>query len=153
MLTGVLVVRTKERTPDAWLKLAACDQLAGGKFQPSNMNRKWRMAEKADKSSRSNVECFNSGEDNFLLKNASSNHVSSVNCCKTPPTWVSEASTAREMTAPGVGCTRLEQDANPTLPVTKAALADSDQTNIFRFPPSKSVNGCKVPAIPGRNLR
>jgi hypothetical protein len=30
---------------------------------------------------------------------------------------------------------------------------DSDQTNVLGFPRNKSVNGCKVPAIPGRNLR
>jgi hypothetical protein len=61
---------------------------------------------------------------------------------------VSDASTARDMVAPGVGCTSLVQEAYATLPAIKAALADSDQTNVLGFPRSKSVNGCKVPAIP-----
>jgi len=126
------------------------------KLRPSKTYRKCRMAAKAAQSSRANVEYFDSGEDNFLLKKARGNHKPLVSCCNTPPTWVSEASTAREMVAPGVGCTSLVQDANAALPAMKAALADSDQTNVLGFPRIKYVKGYKVTEIPaeifGKNL-
>ncbi len=110
------------------------------------------MAAKAAKSSLSKVEYFNSVELSFLLKKARGNQDPWVNCCKTPPTCVSDASTASDMTAPGVGCTSFVQFAKAALPEVKAASALSDHSNVLGLPRSKSVNGFRVPAIPGKNL-
>jgi hypothetical protein len=98
------------------------------------------------------VEYFNSGELSFLLKKASGNHEPWFNCCNTPPICVSDASTARETIAPGVGCTNLVHAANAALPAVKTDWVDPDQTNVFGLPRNKSVNSLSVPAIPGKNL-
>jgi hypothetical protein len=63
--------------------------------------------------------------------------------------WVSEASVASDMTAPGRGCAREVAAARAALAALKAAAAFSDHTSVFGLPRSRSVNGWSVPAIPG----
>src|SRR5450830_1977197 len=82
------------------------------KFRPSSKYRKWRMALKAANSSLSNVLYFSSAVVNFLLKKARGLQDPLSNCCKTPPTCVSEASTAKESTEFGLGCARTVQSFN-----------------------------------------
>ena len=59
------------------------------------------MARKAASSSRSKVEYHVSVADDFLLKKARGAQDPSSNCCKTAPTYVAEASTARARVAEG----------------------------------------------------
>jgi hypothetical protein len=74
------------------------------KFLPSKTKRKWRTAEKAANNSRSKVEYLTSAEESFLLKNARGDQEPELDsCCKTPPTCESEASTAKDIVAPGEG--------------------------------------------------
>ena len=111
------------------------------------------MAENAANNSLSKVEYLTSAEFSFLLKKAKGDQEPDPdNCCKTPPTCVSEASTAKEIVASGVGWTRTVQFASAALPAMNAAAAESDHNNFLGLPRSKSVNGCRTPAIPGKNL-
>jgi hypothetical protein len=76
--------------------------------------------------------------------------VAFATCCTLP---ISEASVADEMTAPGRGWTSAVAATRAALAAQKAAAARSDQTSVFGFPRSRSVNGWSVPAIPGRKRR
>src|SRR5450830_1372048 len=82
------------------------------KFRPSSRYRKWRMALKAANSSLSKVLYFSSAVDSFLLKKARGRQDPLSNCCKTPPTCVSEASTAKESNEFGLGCAKIVQSFN-----------------------------------------
>jgi hypothetical protein len=111
------------------------------------------MAANTASSSRSKVEYFDSAVESFLLKKASGLHDPADSCWSTPPMWVSEASVASDITAPGRGCVREVAAARAVLAALKAAAALSDHTSVFGLPLSRSVNGWSVPAIPGRKRR
>src|SRR5450830_165094 len=104
------------------------------KFRPSSKYRKWRMALKAANSSLSKVLYFSSAVDSFLLKKASGRHDPLSNCCKTPQTCMSEASTAKESTAFGLGWAKVVQSCNAAFATPKAASASGVQSNCFGAP-------------------
>ncbi len=120
-------------------------------WRPSSTNRKCRIAANTASSSLSNVEYFDSGTDNFLLKKARGCHDPEESCCKTPPMCVSDASAASEITAPGSGCASAVAEMSAALAAQKAAAAESDQLRDLGLPRSRSVSGCRIPAIPGKN--
>ncbi len=113
----------------------------------------WSVSRRIAEKAANKVEYLTSAEFNFLLKKAKGDQdPDAANCCKTPPTWVSDASTARDIVGSGVGCTKTVHFASASLPATKAAAAVSDHSNFFGLPRNKSVKGWRMPAIPGKNL-
>jgi hypothetical protein len=109
------------------------------------------MAEWAANNSLSKVEYFSCAGDNFLEKKASGDHPPFWNCCKTPPTCEFEASTAREIEAPGAGCERGTTDRREALAASKAAAASADHNKTLGLPLRRSVRGCRIFAMEGRN--
>ena len=78
------------------------------------------MARKAASSSRSKIEYLVSVSDNFLVKKARGAQDLSTNFCKTVPTCVAEASTARARVAEGNGFTKRDAVARALLASWKA---------------------------------
>jgi hypothetical protein len=66
---------------------------------PCSMLRKCLTARYAASNSLSKVEYFCWAASNFLLKKARGAHALPCHCCRTAPTCLSEASTARLMAA------------------------------------------------------
>ncbi len=108
------------------------------------------MAEWAANNSLSKVEYLTCVGDNFLEKKASGDHPPFWYCCRTPPTCELEASTAREIEAPGAGCERGTTDMREALAASKAAVASADHNKTLGLPLSRSVRGCRIFAIAGR---
>jgi hypothetical protein len=110
------------------------------------------MAEWAANNSLSKVEYFSCAGDNFLEKKASGDHPPFWNCCKTPPTCEFEASTAREIEAPGAGCERGTTDTREALAASKATVASAYHNKTLGLPLRTSVRGFRIFAMAGRNF-
>ena len=77
------------------------------KSLPLRRKQKWRTAEKSAESSWSKAEQQVSVSDSFLEKKVRGDQDCCTCCWSTPPMCVSEASTARDIYAPGAGCKRM----------------------------------------------
>ncbi len=134
------VVRNSAVTSGLW-------SVSSRKRRPSSKNRKWRTVLKA--ASSFPVECGIPGATPtaFLRKKRVADS-SPASCCRTPRTWVSEASVSRESTAFGAGCVSGAVAASAPLAAWKAAAGG--HTSVLESPQRESVRGSKVRVIPGR---
>jgi hypothetical protein len=64
-------------------------------------------------------------------------------CCRTPPMWESDASTARERVAPGVGCESGTAATRAALTAENTSAAAADQSSDLGLPRSRSVSGLR----------
>ena len=69
-----------------------------------------------------------------------------------PPTWESDASTAREMGASGSGCTNSGMAERSSLALVKADVMAEVQTIVFPEPLVASVRGARILAAPRINF-
>ncbi len=108
--------------------------------------------------SLSKAEYFTWAVSSFLEKNPSGCQPAEgeERCCKAAPTWSAEASTMRQISAPGDGCTRYVALVTADLAALKASIISGDHwTSAVGFgePFRLSVKGFKNLAAPGRNRR
>jgi len=88
-----------------------------------------------------------SEEESFLEKNAMGAQEPQTSYCKTPPTFVFEASTATEIGVFGTGWTRVGRDDSRTVAEEKAEVISGDQIRAHLDPLSPfsaSVNRAKT---------
>ncbi len=77
-------------------------------------------------------------------------------CCKAAPTWFAEASTMRQISAPGVGWASKAALASAVLMLQKAASISVDQGRLslaLASPCRASVRGCSRLAAAGKKRR
>ena len=84
--------------------------------------------------------------DSFLEKKARGDQNCCTRCWSTPPACVSEASTAKEIGAPGMGCTRMGTEERMSRAGLKAASRVGVQSNSIPGPLRLLVRGPKINA-------
>ena len=92
-------------------------------------------------SSLSKVEYLDSVESNFLEKKPRGCHAPCTCCCSTPPTCVSEASVARESTAPGAAWESGTAAVSAVFACWKADTMFGDQESFCGLPAKAAVRG------------
>ena len=81
-----------------------------------------------------------------MEKNARGDQEPLIFCWNTPPTWVSEASTARESGADGTGCPSLGTEARRSLAEMKENSISSVHRKDLGSPLRAEVRGARIPA-------
>ena len=82
--------------------------------------------------------------DSFLEKNFRGNHDCCTCCWSSPTTSVSEASVAKEIGAPGMGCTRIGTVERMSQAQRKAASRGGVQSNSLPGPLRALVRGARI---------
>ena len=126
------------------------------KFLPSMASLNRLAAVYIASNSRSYALYFRCAEFKGLVKKPNGCQVSFARCCNAAPIAKSDASTARLMGAPGIGCANIVALARARFDSLKLVLASSDQIMgmlPFFAPYSKSLRGCKILAAPGMKRR
>jgi hypothetical protein len=114
------------------------------------------MAAAAARSSRSNVEYFDSAGCSLREKKPNGCQDSCTCCCSGPPMCVSDASVARvraAIAALGAGCVSGTAVSSTCLLCWNALSRAGDYSNVFLPPLRASVSGSRTAAIPGVKRR
>ena len=111
--------------------------------RPSTKCRKCLMARYTASSSRSKALYFVSAGFSFLEKKEIGHHTSSINCCWTAPTAMSDASVAMHVGADGLRSVAL---ARASLLSSNALVVSAvhDKAWEERVVDSKVFNGCRI---------
>ena len=96
---------------------------------------------------------MDSAEDNFLEKKARGDQDPRMSCCRTAPTWESDASTAKDTAAPGTGCVRTGTADKRSLTAEKTESNVGDHCGEFPGPFKALVRGARTQAAERRKLR